>query len=190
MELNIPWCKLRHGSMSFVAVYHVEYVMALITSQIEGRLGYFSMSWIFLWYVISLNTSHNGIFIIMALNMSLVFQWVHHDTENVISISLSVIVIVHVISISVSTSRHLMSWVFHWVHEGIEYITCVVGVMKMGNIVPRVGLKHISLAFRASVLPLHHIGFPDVTFIPTPTCLYKSLPQRPVQSTTLVPLEL
>ena len=32
------------------------------------------------------------------------------------------------------------------------------GVMKMGNNVPRAGLKPISLAFRASVLPLHHIG--------------------------------
>ena len=32
----------------------------------------------------------------------------------------------------------------------------VVGVMKMGNIVPRAGIKLTSLAFRASVLPLNH----------------------------------
>ena len=34
----------------------------------------------------------------------------------------------------------------------------VVGAMKMGNIVPRVGSKPTSLAFRASVLSIHHIG--------------------------------
>ena len=48
----------------------------------------------------------------------------------------------------------------------------VMGVMKMGNIVPRVGLEPISLAFRTSVLPLHNVGFPDVITIPMPTCLY------------------
>ena len=34
----------------------------------------------------------------------------------------------------------------------------VMGVMKMGNIVPRAGLEPTSLAFQASVLPLHHVG--------------------------------
>ena len=36
----------------------------------------------------------------------------------------------------------------------------------MGNIVPRVSIEPTSLAFQASVLPLHHIGFPDVITIP------------------------
>ena len=58
--------------------------------------------------------------------------------------------------------------------------------MKMGNIVPRVGLEPASLAFRASVLPLHHVGFPDGSTIPLPTCLCSSLPQRSVQTTTIV----
>ena len=49
-------------------------------------------------------------------------------------------------------------------------------LMKMGNIVPRAGLKATSLEFWASVIPLHHIGFPDVTAIPTPTGLCSSLP--------------
>ena len=44
-----------------------------------------------------------------------------------------------------------------------------VGVMKMGNTVPTAGLKPTSLSLQASVLPLHHVGFPDVTTIPTPT---------------------
>ena len=62
--------------------------------------------------------------------------------------------------------------------------TSVMGVTTMGNTVPRVGFEPTSLAFRASVLPLHHIGFPDVTTIPTPTCLCGSLPQKSVQTTT------
>ena len=37
-------------------------------------------------------------------------------------------------------------------------ISSIVGEMKMGNIVPRAGLKHTSLTFQASVLPFHHIG--------------------------------
>ena len=61
---------------------------------------------------------------------------------------------------------------------------CVVGAMKMGNTMPRAELEPTSLAFWASVLPLHHIGFPDIITIPTPTCLYSSLPQRPVHTTT------
>ena len=38
------------------------------------------------------------------------------------------------------------------------YLYIVMGAMKMGNIVPRVGLKPTSLAFRDSVPPLHNIG--------------------------------
>ena len=33
-----------------------------------------------------------------------------------------------------------------------------VGVMKIGNIVPRTGIELTSLAFRASVLSLHHVS--------------------------------
>ena len=69
-------------------------------------------------------------------------------------------------------------------------ISIVVGVMKMGNIVSRAELKPTSLAFRARVLPLHHIGFPDVTTIPIPTYLCGSLPQRSEHTTTLTPLVL
>ena len=75
---------------------------------------------------------------------------------------------------------------------GIDYalykccIIIVVGVMKMGNIVPRAGNEPTSLAFYASVLPLHHIGFPDVMTMSTPTCLSSSLPERSVPPTTLL----
>ena len=34
-----------------------------------------------------------------------------------------------------------------------------MGVMKMRNIAPRAGIEPTSLAFQASVLPLHHTGF-------------------------------
>ena len=40
----------------------------------------------------------------------------------------------------------------------IDNILYVMGVMKIGNIVPRAGLGPTSLAFGASVKPLHHVG--------------------------------
>ena len=36
--------------------------------------------------------------------------------------------------------------------------TSIMGEMKMGNSVPRAGIEPTSLAFWASVLPLHHVG--------------------------------
>ena len=54
---------------------------------------------------------------------------------------------------------------------GCKTVTSNKGVIKMGNTVPRAGLEPTSLACQASVLPLHHIGFPDVTTIPTLICL-------------------
>ena len=50
----------------------------------------------------------------------------------------------------------------------------VVDVTKMANAAPRAGLEPTSLLFRARLLPLHHVGFTDVTAIPTPTCLCNS----------------
>ena len=45
----------------------------------------------------------------------------------------------------------------------------LMGVMKMGNTVHRAGNEPTSLAFQASVLPLHH-----VSYLMSP--LYKRLP--------------
>ena len=59
-----------------------------------------------------------------------------------------------------------------YVYSGVEDI--VVGVTKMGNIVPRAGIEPASRTFRASVLPLHHLRFPDVTTILMRTCLFGS----------------
>ena len=59
-------------------------------------------------------------------------------------------------------------YVYMKLHGCMYVIVNVMSVMKMGNIVPRVGIKPTSLAFWTSVLLLHHIGFPDVTTVPTP----------------------
>ena len=56
----------------------------------------------------------------------------------------------------------------HSLYRIMVTATSVVGVMKMGNTVPRVGLEPTSLAFWASVLLLKHVGVPDVTTSPTP----------------------
>ena len=61
--------------------------------------------------------------------------------------------------------------------------TSVVGGVKMGNNVSRVGMKPTCLAFRARMLTPHRPC--DVTTIPTSTCLCSSLPQRSVQTTTI-----
>ena len=67
-----------------------------------------------------------------------------------------------------------------------DTLNTVVGVTKFRNIVPRAGIGSISLAFWASVLPLHHIGFHDVITIPMPTFLCSPLPQRAMQATTKI----
>ena len=58
----------------------------------------------------------------------------------------------------------------------------VIGLMKMGNMVPVAGIVPTSLAYQDSVLritpPRHH-----VTTLPTPTCLDCSLHERSVQTT-------
>ena len=49
--------------------------------------------------------------------------------------------------------------------------TSVVDVMKMGNIAPRAEIKLSSLLFWVNVLTIMPPRFPDVTILPTPTCL-------------------
>ena len=68
--------------------------------------------------------------------------------------------------------------------------TTVVGMMKIGNIVPRAGIKYMSLTFWAIVLMVTPCRLPNVTTISTPACLCSSLPQWLVQTATLVPLEM
>ena len=65
----------------------------------------------------------------------------------------------------------------------------VVGVMKIGNIVPRVEIEPTPLTFQASVLRVTHVCLPDVTIIHMPTHLNSSIAERSVQPTTLIPLE-
>ena len=70
-------------------------------------------------------------------------------------------------------------------------ITVVMGLMKKGNIVPGAGIEPTPLAFQAGVLALHHIvSLMSPLFPWLPVCLCSSLPQRSVQNTTLILLEL
>ena len=61
-----------------------------------------------------------------------------------------------------------------------------MGVMKMGNTLPRVGIEPTSLAFQASVLLLHHVGSLMSPICPCPPVYAAPLPQRPVQTTTIL----
>ena len=55
--------------------------------------------------------------------------------------------------------------------------------MKIGNIMPRVGIEPTSLAFQAIVLTITPPRLPDVAILPTPTFPYGCLPERSVQTT-------
>ena len=54
----------------------------------------------------------------------------------------------------------------------------VVGVMKMGNIAPRMRIQPTSLTFQASVLAILPPRLPDGTTQLMPTCLCGNLPKR------------
>ena len=54
----------------------------------------------------------------------------------------------------------------------------------MGNTAPRVIIEPTSLAFQASVLTITQPRLSDVTTLRMLTCLYGSLPERSVQTTT------
>ena len=55
--------------------------------------------------------------------------------------------------------------------------------MNMGNVALRKGIEPTSLAFQVGVLTTSPPRLPDVTTLPTPTCLCESLslPKRSVQ---------
>ena len=59
--------------------------------------------------------------------------------------------------------------------------TSLMGVMKMGNIVPRARIEPTSLAFHATPPRL-----PDVTILSMPTCLCGSLSERADYDSTLL----
>ena len=72
---------------------------------------------------------------------------------------------------------YLIVYIYIWLPVYLVVCFClviyiaVICVMKMGKTMPRVGLEPPSLAFRASVLPLHHIGSPMSPLYPhTPVC--------------------
>ena len=53
----------------------------------------------------------------------------------------------------------------HTVHNMCRILVMATSVMKMGNIVPRLGIESTSLAFQASVLTNTPPRFPDVTTV-------------------------
>ena len=55
--------------------------------------------------------------------------------------------------------------------------------MKMENVVPRMDIEPKVLAFKAIVLSNLPLSLPDVTVLPTLTCLCGFLPVRSVQTT-------
>ena len=66
-----------------------------------------------------------------------------------------------------------------------KHQTTLVGVMKMGNIMPRGGIEPTFLASQAIGVTNTPLMLPDVTILPVPICPCGPLPERSVQITTL-----
>ena len=73
----------------------------------------------------------------------------------------------------------------HSLYRILVMATSLVGVMKMGNIVPKTGIDATPLAFQDIVLTITPSRLPDVTTLPTPTCLCCSLLEMSVLTTPL-----
>ena len=61
------------------------------------------------------------------------------------------------------------------------------GVMKIGIIAPKARVEHTSLTFWDSVLAIALAKLPEVTTKPVYPCLCSSMPERSVQTTTVIP---
>ena len=62
--------------------------------------------------------------------------------------------------------------------------TFVVGVLKMGIIVSKVGIEPNSHVFQASVLTILPPRLPDIIILPT--CLCSFMPETSMQTTTVI----
>ena len=64
--------------------------------------------------------------------------------------------------------------------------TSVMGLMKMRNIAPRVGIEPTSLAFQANVLTVTQPRLHDDIALTIPTYLCSCLPERTVHTTIVI----
>ena len=65
---------------------------------------------------------------------------------------------IHTTALHIHTQGTFTNHTEHSLYRILVTAASVMAVVKMGNTVPRVGIKPTSLAFWASVKPLHHIG--------------------------------
>ena len=71
-------------------------------------------------------------------------------------------------TLPIHTQGRFSNHTVHSLYRILVISTNVVGVTKMANTMPRMGLEPTSLAYRASVLPLHHIGSLMLPLCPCP----------------------
>ena len=81
-----------------------------------------------------------------------------------------------------STTNHTVRSLY-----GILIMTPVSwGVMEIGTIAPRVGIKPTFLLLWATVLTITSPRLPDITMLHTPTCLFGSMPDRSMLTTIYI----
>ena len=111
--------------------------------------------------------------------MQLLAWEVSGDTGPLGIVSLLMLTVTY--AVTLHTQGKFNSHTVHNLYRIMGTAVNVMGVSKMGNNAPRAGIKPTSLAFWASVLTLSPPRLADVTPLPTPTCLFSSLPERPLQ---------
>ena len=76
----------------------------------------------------------------------------------IVSLVMLTITYIQAMALHIHTQGRFNNHTVHSLYRIMVMTTSVIGVMKMENTVPRAGIKTTSMAFRASVLPLHHVG--------------------------------
>ena len=97
-----------------------------------------------------------------------------HSLPGIINMLMLTITHIQAMALHIHTQGSFSNHTVCSLYMIMTMVLSVMGVTKMCNTVHRVGLELTSLVFWASMLPFPHVGSPDITTIPTPTCLYNS----------------
>ena len=102
----------------------------------------------------------------------------------IVSLSRLTITSIRVMALHIHTRARLSNYTPCSLHRILVMATSTFRWLKWEILCIQRNRTH-TLTFLVSVLPLHHIGLPDVTPLFMPACLCDSLPERSVQTTTI-----
>ena len=88
-----------------------------------------------------------------------------------VSLLMLIITYIQAMTLHLHTQDRLNNYPSCGLHRIIVIATSGMGVMKMANIVPRVGIEPISLTFRANMPTVTPPRLPDLSTLLMPTCI-------------------